>query len=164
MTVTKNKPVSETNIDLSDIPDNDETVVDEDTETVTSAEIDSDIVDEDMDVDPKDRLPARAVLNADGSVTLPLKYPQTIKTKKNGKVRARNFDVLVLHRLNGVDRRVIGSASDDLMSATALARMARMNQAVANRLDQLMDISDTNAVGQVLANFTSTGLKVGKDS
>ncbi|PCI03847.1 MAG: hypothetical protein COB78_05690 [Hyphomicrobiales bacterium] len=151
------KTTSEIDINLDD-----EIIVDEDTKTVTPLTIDTDVVDEDLDIDPKDRLPSRAILNADGSVTLPLKYSVPMKTKKNGKIKTRLFSTLNLHRLNGVDRRVIGSASDEMMSATALARMARLNQAVANRLDELMDISDTNAVGQVLANFTSTGLKTTK--
>jgi len=148
----------ETTIDL------DESVVDEDTPVVAVAEADSDVVDEDADVAPEDRLPSRAVRNSDGSVSLSLKYPVTMKTKKNGKVNERSFDTLLLHRLTGKDRRVIASASDDMISATALARMARLNQAVANRLDEMMDISDTAALGQVLANFSSTGLKTGRAS
>jgi len=150
------KTPKETNIDLS------ETVVDEEEAVVETAEVDSDIVDEDMDIAPEDRLPSRAIRNADGSVTLPLKYPQTMRTKKNGKVSERKFEKLVLHRLSGKDRRIISSASEEMMVATAMARMARLNQAVANRLEELMDVSDINAVGQVLANFSSTGLKTGK--
>lgn len=143
-------------------PDEDETIVDEEAPVVKSAQDDPEIVDEDVDVAPEDRLPKRAIRNADGSVTLPLKFPVTVKSRKAGKVRERKFDEFVLHRLTGVDRRLIAAASEEMMVAVALARMARLNQAVANRLDEKMDMADTNAVGQVLANFTSTGLKTGR--
>ncbi|MDD9910183.1 MAG: hypothetical protein OXR62_10875 [Ahrensia sp.] len=141
---------------------NDDDFVDEDEQVVTAtAEGDADIVDEDADVSPGDELPARAVRNSDGSVTLPLLYPITLKTKKNGKVKERHFKEFRLRRLNGADRRAIAEAGDNI-SVVALSRMATLHMAVAQRLDELMDLADTNAVGQVLANFSTTGLKTGK--
>ncbi len=147
------------------VPGDDEEVVDENESTMESADNDPEIVDEDADVSPEDRLPERCIQNSDGSVTLPFKYPVTLQIRKGGKtgkVRERKFTELRLYRLNGADRRVLSTAKEGMLVATAIARMARLSHSVANKLDEMMDLADTNAVGQVLANFSSTGLRTGK--
>lgn len=138
--------------------------VDEDAETndeSTAVEpIDADVVNEDLD--PADRLPSHAKLNHDGSVTLPLKFPRIVHSKKDGKIRERVFKELVMHRLAGADLRAIGAASDETMTPIAFARTTRLNQAVMNRLYDLMDGSDITACGQVLNYFLGNGRRTGR--
>lgn len=135
-------------------------VIDEDAPVAATVEVDADVVDE--DIDPADRLPSHAKRNSDGSVTLPLHYPQTIRTKKDNKVREKIFAELVLHRLNGADQRAISSASDEMMAVVAIARSTRLNQAIMNALFDRMDASDLTAAGQVLNHFLGSGQKTGK--
>ena len=140
-----------------------DTPIDEDAPAaiVTSAE---DVVDEDADLDPADRLPKHAVRNADGSVTLPLKFPRKLTTKKNGKVAEKSFEQLLFHRLTGADQRAIAAVSDEMQSVVAFARSTRLNQAVMNALWDKMDASDINAGGQVISNFFASGRTTGRRS
>ena len=149
----------------------DEDVVDEDAEApidedapVALAETDEDVVDEDAELDPADRLPKRAVRNSDGSVTLPLLYPRTVRRKKNNQIREQRFDKLVFHRLTGADQRAIAAASDDMQAVVAFARSTRENQVVMNRLFDEMDAADIAAGGQVMNNFFASGRTTGKRS
>lgn len=137
------------------------TVVDEDA-PVAIASAEEDVVDEDAGFHPHDRLPKGAVRNLDGSVQLPFRFPQVLKTRKNGKVTERRFDGLVFHRLTGADQRAIAAAPDDMMSVVAFARSTRLNQAVMNALWDKMDASDINAGGQVLNNFFASGRTNGR--
>ncbi|MEE9926457.1 MAG: hypothetical protein PBV01_24405 [Brucella anthropi] len=61
-------------------------VVDEDKPVSTKAGV---VADVEEDIDPNDRLPDHAIQNDNGSVTLPLLYPQTLAIRKGGKVPAR---------------------------------------------------------------------------
>ncbi|KNY13607.1 hypothetical protein AKG11_28120 [Shinella sp. SUS2] len=135
-------------------------IVDEDTKVAASAPIDGDIVDEDFA--PADRLPAQAVRNLDGTVTLPLAYPQTITSRKDGKIRERKFDQLVFHRLNGADQRAIQAASEEMLAVVAIGQSTKINQAVMNRLYDKMDASDIANAGQVLNHFLASGRKTGR--
>ncbi|RFC63603.1 hypothetical protein DYI37_11395 [Fulvimarina endophytica] len=137
-----------------------EAVVDEDGKApVVSSSEDEDVIDEDADLDPSDRLPKRAVQNSDGSVTLPLRFPRTLKTKKGGRVRERQFTDLVFHRLTGADQRAIAAASAESQDVTAFARSTRLNQAVMNALFDKMDIADVADGGRVLNNFFASGTR-----
>lgn len=137
----------------------DETPVDENAvvSAAGSSPDDEAIVDEDADLDPADRLPRHAIRNRDGSVTLPLKYPRTLMTRKDGKVRERTFTELVFHRLTGADQRAIGATSSENQGVTAFARSTRINQAVMSALFDKMDAADIQAGGQVLNNFFVSG-------
>ena len=144
----------------------DDGVVDEDAPAAASVStaLADDIVDEDADLDPADRLPKNAVRNGDGSVTLTLRYAQSIKSKRDGKVSERRFDQLVFHRLNGTDQRAIGAASEEMQGPVSFARSTRLNQAVMNALWDKMDLADISAAGQVLNNFFASGRTTGKRS
>ena len=133
-------------------------VVDENT-PVAIPGVTADVIE---DVDPSDRLPESAVLNADGSVTLPLEYPQTLTVKKGEKVREEHFNELVFHRLSGADQRAIASASDAMLNVVAFARSTRINQAIMNVLFDKMDAADINAGAQVFQHFLKRGRKTGK--
>lgn len=120
---------------------------------------DDEIIDEDLD--PLDRMPKKAVQNDDGSVTLPLEFPQTLKTKKNGVVRERVFNELTFHRLNGAGYNAIQAAAEEKQTVVALAQSTRMNQAVMSALfDKMIDIDIANA-GKVLNNFFASGRRTG---
>jgi hypothetical protein len=119
-----------------------------------------DIVDEDGD--PRDRLPDRAVVNADGSVTLPLLYPQTLTTKKDGKVRDKVFDALTFHRMRGADQMAISSVPEEKQISVAFARSTRIAQMVMDKLYEKMDLADITDAGRVLNHFLGSGRKTGR--
>ncbi|SIQ23835.1 hypothetical protein SAMN05880590_102736 [Rhizobium sp. RU35A] len=109
-----------------------------------------------------DKLPARAVENDDGSVTLPLAYPKTLRTRKNGQERERVFDALTFHRLSGKDQRIIGGASPEMQAVVAFAQSTRINQAVMNALYDKLDLADITDAGRVLNHFLTSGPKTGR--
>ncbi|WP_026379362.1 hypothetical protein [Afifella pfennigii] len=150
-----------------DLDDDEETIaetpIDEDAPVVL-AKTDDEVVDEDADLDPLDRLPAHARRNVDGSVTLPLLYPTELRTKKDGRIRERKFGELVFHRLTGADQRAIAAASEEMQSIVAFARSTRLNQAVMNALWDRLDGADIAAGGQVINNFFASGRRTGRRS
>lgn len=119
-----------------------------------------DIVDEDAGV--LDKLPARAIENGDGTVTLPLLYPRSVTTKKDGKIRERAFKQLTFHRLTGADQRAIAAASEEMMSVVAFAQSTKISQAVMNKLFDKMDAADIADCGRVLNSFLTSGRKTGR--
>lgn len=129
-------------------------VIDEDTETV------AEIIDEDGD--PRDKLPDRARQNRDGSVTLPLLYPQTLTTRKDGTVREKHYSELTFHRLRGVDQQVIASVPDEKQIAASFARSTRLPQMVMDALYAKMDLEDIADGGRVLNHFLTSGRKTGR--
>lgn len=135
------------------------TVVEEDSVTVIEDGT-AEIVDE--DIDPLAALPKSAKKNDDGSISLPLEYPVTILSRKDGKVRDRKFEELTFHRLNGANQRAIASATDDMMSVVAFAQSTRINQAIMNALFDKMDAADISNGGRVLNHFLSSGRKTGR--
>lgn len=145
-------------VDLDE--DNAAGVVDEDAKVAATAELPADVVDE--DVDPLDRLPPLAVTNADGTVTLPLKFPVELQIRKDGKIRVDCYFELTFHRLTGADFRAIGAVSEEMQTVVAIGRSARMSQAVMNALFDRMDAADIAAAGQVLNSFFATGRRTGR--
>lgn len=138
-------------------------IVDEDDPVAAPLTIDHDageIVDE--DTDPADRLPKNARKNADGSVTVTLQFPRKVISKKDGKVREREFSEIVMHRLNGADQRAIAGVSEDLMPVISFARATRLPQAVMNALFDKLDMADIAAMGQVINHFLGSGQKTGR--
>lgn len=121
---------------------------------------DPDVVD--IDVDPNDRLPPQAIQNADGSVTLPLRYPQELQVRMGGKVRVHRYAELTFHRLNGADQRAIAAASEEMMSVVAFARSTRILQVEMNKLFDKLDGADISAGGQVLNSFFASGRRTGR--
>lgn len=134
-------------------------VVDLDQPVAIGGKPDGDVIDE--DTNPLDRLPEDAVRNSDGSVTLPLHYSVTLRTKKDGAVKERVFAQLIFHRLNGADQRAIAAAGDEHQIAVSFARSTRNNQAIMNALYDKMDLSDIARAGRVINFFVSNGPKTG---
>lgn len=149
-------------IDLTD--DTQEThqtdLVIEDGKPVPLTKSDADVVDE--DINPLDRLPDQAIQNDDGSVTLPLMFPQSLRIRKNGKERSEVYTELTFHRLTGADQRAISATSDGMMTVVAFARTTRISQAIMNVLYDKLDAADITAGGQVLNSFIATGRKTGR--
>jgi hypothetical protein len=135
-------------------------IVEEDGPIASGPAVDGDIVDEDLD--PADRLPKHARRNSNGSVTLPLHFPQEIVSRKDNKIRKQMFSELVLNRLNGADQRAIAATSEDTMTVVALSRSTRINLAVMNALFDKLDMADLQAAGQVLNHFLASGPKTGR--
>lgn len=133
-----------------------ETVVVEDTGSK------ADIVDE--DAGDTDKLPEHAIVNDDGSVTLPLLEPVTVTTKKDGKIRERKFDSLTFHRLRGVDLEVIQSSPKQKETAVVFARSTRTMQALMDAIYAKLDMADIADGGRVLNHFLTSGRKTGRSS
>ncbi|MGV1900655.1 hypothetical protein ACQZ6V_10230 [Agrobacterium sp. 22-3674b3] len=119
-----------------------------------------DIVDE--DADPRDKLPDRAIQNADGSVTLPLLYPQTLVRKKDNKTNEELFESLTFHRLRGADQQRIASTSDEKQAAVAFSCSTRLSQMVMDKLYEKLDLEDISDAGRVLNHFLTSGRKTGR--
>lgn len=114
------------------------------------------------DASELDRLPDQAILNADGTVTLSLVYPQVVSSRKDNKIHHRDFKSLTFHRLNGGDQRAIAAASDQMQTVVAFSRSTRINQAVMNALFDKMDMADITNAGRVLNYFLTSGRKTGR--
>lgn len=161
----KNTPSVSVDLDEDAEENSPETVVDEDAPVALEPSDEEEVVDEDADLDPLDRLPKHAKRNGDGSVTLPLLYPKTLKTKKDGRVRERPFKELVFHRLTGADQRAISAASEEMQNVVAFSRSTRLNQAIMNALWDKLDAADIAAGGQVINNFfAGSGQRTGRRS
>lgn len=119
----------------------DETVIDE-TKAGTSsrarASTPADVVDEDeADDEPKKaKLPARAIANEDGTITLPLSEPVSYGIKTSSGIRRETLDALVFHPLYGADLRIMAQASDEMKGPVALARATRT---ATNRMVVIFD-------------------------
>ena len=103
-------------------------------------------------------LPANAVLNADGSVTLTLEFPKELKFRvANGDqvVRSEPVTQLVLRRLTGRDLRAQTQAKDQQVEALALSSgLGRMKIAqLLNVIDAADDRAAADVIGQLLGDL-----------
>jgi hypothetical protein len=159
--VTTGKKTSNTvHIDIDEAEDHREGVIDEDANVPVSGAVASDVVDEDNN--PLDTLPKEAVKNADGSVTLPLFEEVTLTTRKDGRIRKKEFSELTFHRLKGSDMRAIGAARDDDKAVVTFARCTRLNQAVMNAIFDKLDGVDIANGGRVVNYFLNSSLPSGR--
>ncbi|MFD1792075.1 hypothetical protein ACFSE0_10545 [Ochrobactrum teleogrylli] len=134
-------------------------VVDEDNPASLALTAAADVIE---DIDPNDRLPDRAIQNDNGSVTLPLLYPQKLTIKKDSKVREETYSELTFHRLNGADQRAIAATSEESTNVVAFSRSTKISQAIMNVLYDKLDAADITAAAQVLSSFLGSGRKTGK--
>ena len=118
------------------------------------------VVDEDQD--GAGLLPDGAVLNEDGTVTLTLKHPRTLKVRSGGQVRDKDYGTLTFHRMTGADMRAVSAASKDSSVIVAFARSTRIQQVVMNALFDIMDGADIQAAGEVIEYFFGNGRKTGR--
>lgn len=121
----------------------------------------ADVVQEDVE-QPKG-LPERARLNADGSVTLELRYAKALRLQRAGEtIREERYDRLVLHRLTGADLNAIMATSAETSMAVAFARASRLKPAITKRLYDELDGADAADVGAVIAFFMGRGERTGR--
>lgn len=133
-----------------------ETIVIEDTGSK------ADIVDE--DAGDTDKLPDHAIVNDNGSVTLPLFKPVTITTKKDGKIREREFSSLTFQRLTGADMQAIAIAPKEKETAVVFARSTKTMQALMDAIFAKLDMADIVDGGRVINHFLTSGRKTGRSS
>lgn len=120
------------------------------------------VLDDEPD-DKRAKLPATAIRNDDGTVTLPLAFPRTLKFRSSstGAIREEEFAELVMHRLTGADLIATSSASEGSRGWVAIARSARIAEGKMKLLFPILDASDANAAGQVVAFFLEPGRPTG---
>jgi hypothetical protein len=96
------------------------------------------VVEEDGDEGaPKGKLPARARLNDDGSVTLPLTKPVTLTISKAGKERQETYVELTFHELTGLDLRLVAQEKDEMKQT--IVTLARATKTSVGRMNVLFD-------------------------
>lgn len=109
-----------------------------------------------------DKLPASAIVNDDGSVTLPLIEPVTITHRKDGKEKSVVYSSLTFHRLKGADIQAIAAASKEKDTVVTFARSTRMPQFVMNVLFDELDAADIVDGGKVINHFLTSGRRTGR--
>jgi hypothetical protein len=119
------------------------------------------VIDEDGG-DEMDKLPKRAKVNDDGSVTLPLLEAVTITTKKDGKVRDRVYETLTFHRLKGADIQAIANAGKEKDTVVTFGRSTRIMQAMMNAIFDKLDAADIVDGGKIINHFLNSGRKTGR--
>lgn len=121
----------------------------------------ADVVDEQSD--PAEALPKGARKNADGTVTLTLRYPKELTIKSDRGVRTEKKTELTFHRLNGGDIRAIQAASRESQVDVMLARSTKLKQVVVRALFDKMDASDcADAIKVVEGFFGGSGPTTGR--
>ena len=103
----------------------------------------------------KAELPDRATLNDDGSVTLKLVKPVTLRIKTgSGKERDEVYESLAFHELTGLDIRLASQESDEIKRTIVfLARATRMSVARMNVLFDRLSSRDVKGATDVIAYF-----------
>ena len=106
-----------------------------------------------VDEEPAE-LPAGAVQNDDGSVTLTLRYPKEIQIRNGaGKTRTERYDTLTFHRLTGADLNAVRATADQHQQRVLFTRSTRMQGPLMQALYERLDGKDIARAGQVLESF-----------
>jgi hypothetical protein len=134
----------------------DDVVVDEDHAEAQETAAVVVVEDDEKAEKPKAKLPKRAVLNEDGTVTLTLIKQVSITIRKDGKDRQEAYTALTFHRLKGIDLRLIAEEPTEMKrSIMALARSTRTSSARMAALFDNLDQSDVEGATEVIAYFRS---------
>lgn len=121
------------------------------------------IVNEDTPEIPDDeKIPERAVLNDDGSWTLPLLYPRSIKVSKGGVVTEVEYTELRFYRLTGADMRTILAASKETGDRVLMERSCRISSARMRALYEIMDAEDIADAQKICVSFLGNGRRTGR--
>jgi hypothetical protein len=92
-----------------------------------------------------DVLPLRAIRNANGTMTLPLAFPRT--------VRGQRFTELTFHRFTGADLNALAATSLRARAGVALARAMKIQAPVGKALFGQLDATDANDAGTIMHAF-----------
>lgn len=115
------------------------------------------VVDEDAELG---ELPARAIRNPDGTITLPLRKPVTLTIRNSrGGERAETHEKLTLRDLTGADFRAIQAASPAAQGIVTLARSTGIREAVMNALYDRMVAADIVDAAACAFSFLGDGAK-----
>ncbi len=128
--------------------------------TAAAAPAESDVVVIPAEVPDDERLPARAVLQPDGSVILTLRYPVTLRFSQAGSTappREEHYAELRMYRLSGGAMRAVMSAGQNHTVTTGIAKSCRMAQFKFDALFDRMDGADVAAAAQVFSFFLYGG-------
>jgi len=109
------------------------------------------IVVEDGSEEKAAKLPARAVLNDDGTVTLTLLAPVTLTVKTGRGASEEVYAELTFHELTGKDLRQIAQAKADMQTVVALACATRISVPRMNALFDLLKQKDVTAAAAVIS-------------
>ncbi len=113
---------------------------------------------------PEPKLPANAVVNADGSVTLTLRWPAGIKFKgADGSVREESVgETLVFQRLRGGDLRAMMKADGSDASLVLFNRSTRLGDGRGPLTFDALDADDASAAMEIVSFLAGFGRKTGR--
>lgn len=113
------------------------------------------VVEEDEEKEaPKAKLPARATLNDDGTVTLRLVKPAALTVSKQGKERQETYTELTFRELTGADLRLVTLEKDEMKrTILTLARATGMSSVRMNVLFDKLPQRDVAGATAVIAYF-----------
>lgn len=136
------------------IIDDTDAVIDETTEKETGS--DGKIIDETRD--DVYQWPDGATQNADGTVTLRLQHPVTVKIKKaTGEIREETYSSLTLRPFTGADLRAIQSTSAEMQNIVTFSRAAGIREVVMNSLYDRMNATDIIKTAEIMNAFMNGG-------
>lgn len=135
-------------------------VIIDDTDAVIDAEketgSDGKIIDETRD--DVYQWPDGATQNADGTVTLRLQHPVTVKIKKaTGEIREETYSSLTLRPFTGADLRAIQSTSAEMQNIVTFSRAAGIREVVMNSLYDRMNATDIIKAAEIMNAFMNGG-------
>ena len=112
------------------------------------------VEDEDAADVPSGKLPARAVLNDDGSIALQLFKPVTLTIRKGDKEHQETYKELVFHELSGLDMRLVTQEKDEMkQTVMTLARATRMPSVRMNVLFDRLSQRDIKGATDIIKYF-----------
>lgn len=96
--------------------------------------------------------------NDDGSKTLTLEYPVTVKLRRNGKEVEEVYHELRFRRMNGGDLRVVAGIKDE---GQMIARVFTRLTGIPDSVFDALDTTDILAATEIINDFFPDGLKTG---
>jgi hypothetical protein len=109
------------------------------------------VVIEDGSEDKTVKLPARAVRNDDGSVTLTLSAPVSLTVKTGRGSSEEVYSDLTFHEMTGRDLRHIAQAKAEMQTIVALACATKISVARMNGLFDQLKAKDVTAAAAVIS-------------
>lgn len=98
------------------------------------------------------------VENANGSKTLPLKFPVTVKLRRDGKEVEEAYKELTFRRMNGADLRAISGIKDE---GVLIARVFTRLTGIPDSVFDALDAEDILGATEIVNGFFPDGLMGG---
>lgn len=109
------------------------------------------IVVDDEAEEKKTKLPARAIRNDDGTITLPLLAAVTLTVKNARGTKEESYSELVFHEMTGLDLRLIAQAPADKQTVVAIARATKISTPRMDALFDRLKAKDVTAAAAVIS-------------